>query len=620
MSTTSARFMAFSQPTLGVASKLHHRLPLIIGATGHRDLRDQDILELERIVGAVFDQIASAYLRDDGATPIVVLSSLAEGADQLVARVALDHGAILVAPLPMPVDEYRRDYQPGSASDAVHEFDRLLARAVAAPVMPFVEGNTIELVRADAERRALQYREAGFFVVRHCQILLSLWDGDEGDVKTGGTAEIMRLQGEKAPLSSAESVRASIDGSELRPLITIMTPRRKSPPGSVAITLNPWGRALTSGSTRTPAAERDSNAWRMFETWIRLTTAFNAESSRIFSSNEGRAKIEQSVAELFCDPSAPGLAESARACSSADASLWRGVYAIAEILAQENQNSFTRVWRWLFILAFLMVATLGVLVDAHQSSNIYALEFYQTLVMCSIALYWFADRRQFQSRFLDYRALAEFARVAIFWRIARIDTRVSDIYPLCQPPELSWIKISLRSLECFDSGNAFAFEALDELRYRVCRNFWVDGQRKYFRRSGRIHERTATRRNHLSVALIAATVSATALLALADYFAFDWRRLVPFNGAAFVPFAIALLPALAATLKGQAEQLGRAALALQYDRMRTLYERTLAILPGSIDQIGSMTARKVLIELGREAMHETASWLSIFRQHPLRPF
>ena len=134
---------------------------------------------------------------------IVVLSSLAEGADQLVASVALERGAILIAPLPMPFEEYRKDFQFGLTPNALSEFDRLLARAAAAPEMPLLDGATIEALRDDARRRAMQYREAGLYIVRHCQILLALWDGDESDVKTGGTAEIVRRQREGAPLANA---------------------------------------------------------------------------------------------------------------------------------------------------------------------------------------------------------------------------------------------------------------------------------------------------------------------------------------------------------------------------------------------------------------------------------
>ena len=197
---TEAGLSAISCSALGDASGPRRRVPLVIGVTGHRDPRDEDIEELKRRVGEVFDGIARDYLTADGATPIVVLSSLAEGADQLVASVALERGAILIAPLPMPLEEYRKDFQLGLTPNALSEFDRLLARAAAAPEIPLLDGATIEALRDDARRRAMQYREAGLYIVRHCQILLALWDGDESDVKTGGTAEIVRRQREGRPL------------------------------------------------------------------------------------------------------------------------------------------------------------------------------------------------------------------------------------------------------------------------------------------------------------------------------------------------------------------------------------------------------------------------------------
>ena len=109
------------------------RLPLVIGVTGHRDLRDQDVPELERQVAAVIAGLRRDYLDDEPTTPIIVLSALAEGADRLVARVALANGARLIAPLPMPPDEYRRDFEPGLKPGNMAEFDQLLAQAVAAP-------------------------------------------------------------------------------------------------------------------------------------------------------------------------------------------------------------------------------------------------------------------------------------------------------------------------------------------------------------------------------------------------------------------------------------------------------------------------------------------------------
>ena len=257
---TEAEPRAISCRALGDAA---HRVPLVIGVTGHRDPRDEDIEELKRRIRQVFDGIANDYLTADGATPVIVLSSLAKGADQLVASVALERGAILIAALPMPLEEYRKDFDFGLAPDVLSEFDRLLARAAAAPEMPLLDGATLEAVHDDAGRRAMQYREAGLYIVRHCQILLALWDGDESDIKTGGTAEIVRRQHEGAPLANAASVRACIDGTEIGPIVTIVTPRRNSSSESVKIATKPWGRALAAS-----ASDSDAKLWRDFETRI----------------------------------------------------------------------------------------------------------------------------------------------------------------------------------------------------------------------------------------------------------------------------------------------------------------------------------------------------------------
>ena len=80
-------------------------VPLLLGVVGHRRLPDPPD-ELRRVVRGVLDGFRSRY----ASTPIVLLSALAEGADRLVAREALDAGFSLVVPLPMPREEYEKDF------------------------------------------------------------------------------------------------------------------------------------------------------------------------------------------------------------------------------------------------------------------------------------------------------------------------------------------------------------------------------------------------------------------------------------------------------------------------------------------------------------------------------
>src|SRR5512133_1155708 len=99
-------------------------LPIVVGATGHRTLLEGSEAMLEERVASVFADLGKNYPR----SPLIVLSPLAEGADRLVARVGLEHGARLVVPLPFELAIYEQDFTaPGSKE----EFETLVSQAAA---------------------------------------------------------------------------------------------------------------------------------------------------------------------------------------------------------------------------------------------------------------------------------------------------------------------------------------------------------------------------------------------------------------------------------------------------------------------------------------------------------
>src|SRR5258708_13261016 len=83
------------------------RAPLVIGVTGHRDLLAEDLEPLENKVRESLRSLQTQY----PSTPIILLSPLAEGADRLAARVALEIGARLIVPLPMARSAYEQDFK-----------------------------------------------------------------------------------------------------------------------------------------------------------------------------------------------------------------------------------------------------------------------------------------------------------------------------------------------------------------------------------------------------------------------------------------------------------------------------------------------------------------------------
>ena len=81
-------------------------IPLVVGVTSHRDIALADIEPVREKVRAFFAQLQE----DFPGLPLLVLSALAEGGDQLVAEEALGVGARLVAPLPLPPELYVDDF------------------------------------------------------------------------------------------------------------------------------------------------------------------------------------------------------------------------------------------------------------------------------------------------------------------------------------------------------------------------------------------------------------------------------------------------------------------------------------------------------------------------------
>ncbi len=121
------------EPSAAPASHQKGPLPLVLGITGHRDLRKEDDGHLRKSVRAVFDELAGEYPH----TPMQLISGLAEGADRLVAEVALERGIALIACLPMEKTAYLADF---ADEESRREFDALLAKAARVIELPWDGG------------------------------------------------------------------------------------------------------------------------------------------------------------------------------------------------------------------------------------------------------------------------------------------------------------------------------------------------------------------------------------------------------------------------------------------------------------------------------------------------
>ena len=267
---------------------------LWIGVTGHRTLGDIERLaeEIELVLARIRAMAPSAP-----ATPVRlgIVSPLAEGADRLVARAVLrDQEAALEAALPLPPDEYAKDFETEASRQ---EFSSLLDRARLVTIMP------------PAGTREEAYAQVGHYVVDRCDVLVALWDGlpPRG---VGGTADTVAHARER--------------GVPLFLVDTNLGPTR--------------GRHEEAGDG---LSERD---FREFDAFNRARLPPEAVATEVQCLTEHLLKCGSEV----------GLDEAVVRPYLA----WSVPYLVrADLLAQRHQRQYLRLGNLLFGTAFLAVAT-----------------------------------------------------------------------------------------------------------------------------------------------------------------------------------------------------------------------------------------------------------------------
>lgn len=149
---------------------------VILGVTGHRLLAQAG-------TEACVQQELLALKRFEPGVRFRVVTSLAEGADRLIAKAACETlGADLIAVLPMPAAAFENDFE---SERSVRDFRNLLRSAAKVVVAPML--STGRAWRSSGEERNHQYAWATAYVARSADILIALWDGKPAR-GTGGTA------------------------------------------------------------------------------------------------------------------------------------------------------------------------------------------------------------------------------------------------------------------------------------------------------------------------------------------------------------------------------------------------------------------------------------------------
>ncbi len=218
--------------------------------------------------------------------PLLLLSPLAEGADSLVADVAFDLGLRVVAPLPLPVELYRDDFVD---PETLAQFDAHLARTEVL-ILPLYRDDVLGCPETPGPARDRQYAEAGFFISKHCHVLLALWDGRD-QTSLGGTSHVVRfhLNGEMPGQLEQRPAALNLLGMDENTLVRhIPVARHVSPEKD-----NTDARWLTARAGVIP----DDAVPEAFDRMFRNQADFNADIGKYAETIDGERALDKSGAD-----------------------------------------------------------------------------------------------------------------------------------------------------------------------------------------------------------------------------------------------------------------------------------------------------------------------------------
>jgi hypothetical protein len=562
---------------------------LCVAVSAHRDLVAGERSAIESRVESCLRELAEAF----PGLPLTLLSPLAEGGDQLAARVALQLGVPVLAVLPMEQGEYERDFASAASLD---EFHRLLGQAEDIISLPIAPGN--EAPPRSEGARQIQYAQVGVFLSNHCQVLLALWDGKAGD-RLGGTGQVVRFHLTAVmPGFEADSSPSSLLADDENDLVYHVVCSRARPDGGPAPGLvagdAAWFSSRDDGA-RSPTLPDDyrvllDRLQKFARDWRDKEEIVGRYSSGLL----GRAPD----LEL---PSGVALTNEQ--------------FRAADALAVHYQRRVHGSLRAVHSLAVLMGVVL--LVYSEFDGPNYMVLAFLGLFFAGVALHVTGEAREWHRKYLDYRALAEGLRVQLYWNLSGVvDARSAefayDSFLQQQDVDLGWIRHVMRQ------------GSLSRRRGRAPPEGWVDwvvdewvgsaesfgpeqGQLAYYARKETQNAARYRRTSLLGRVCLWSGIGIAILLFFTGLAGVsEWRS--------SMLVLMGVLPLIAGVWDAYAHKRAEKELIKQYAFMSRVFRKARKLLDSSSDVA---FRRRVLKALGQAALDEGAEWLLMHRERPL---
>ena len=599
----------------------------VVGVTGHMDLGDEEAGRLKKLVTNFFkalqgDEEHRDLLPEDFPalthTPIVVLSSLAPGADTIVAEAALDLQLEVRAPLPFPKEIYssstsfRERNAPNSPSSLlkVKKYKELLQR-ILNQKQRTAEGDKVWMVRlpedeqglpstqaltdeasgrscknmhGNAQQRRRRYEASGEYVALHCNILLALWDRSAEKSGKGGSSDTAVGKVEDfvpGVLPKATGFTWNQTGAVVQFPCRRISNTTGAPPGKefekkggkppvnwlypgdlqhlVPSLENRWNRREDKERRRDHCKSKVVEGARHLNDFNRLA----ASHGEICDDGQSE-KTEQNEAGKVLSPAYDFFLPETKAALDLIGQVRRRAANATGELSGKTENLIGYFFLMAFISAFTQHFWAHFPFDWPSIQGLLAFA-----TICIVIRAWCVHKKHkhgnHEQHDHDWRVFAEALRVQLFWAAAGIDRSVAASYMQRQRAELDWIRRAVSSLAMpyYRWNDWFAgLSPGDQITtLETVRKMWLEAQKKYFINSADKHDHQQHAYETLAWLLVSAALVAMAFAELGRHKDFCWLlQKVPAIGQIFLWVVLvfwlagAVLLSVGAKLAGVAER------------------------------------------------------------------
>lgn len=548
-------------------------VPVVVAVSGHRHFPAEDIPRIEQSVIAAMMDLQSRCPH----SPVWLLSGLAEGADRIAARCALELGWQVHAVIPQSLQAYESSM---SSTEALDEFRMLLSRCESIRILPVSSADQM-------------YLDIAAYLCQQGQWLIAVWDGKPSQ-GPGGTGDVVRLF-ERGVVVEVGTL------PDTGPVIHIQARRSvdELPAEDVGRLRYRWPKPLNldEGSTGP-------------DQWHRVLARiddFNLLAADCLATEfEALEQHRRDLVGSQPDEGSPG----------ADAVRVSWIYAVADRLSLKFQARRMRTFFWM--LCWSLLAIVAEQLYSGPLNNLHALV--ATIICAALAVFPELARRlsRFWGRggeeaaYLDCRALAEACRVQYFWRLNAIPDASADVFLSEQRDELEWIRQALRSA---DVGESIPV-SVSAKQCQFTLTHWIAEQRRFFIGDAEHNSRSARnfRKAHQFDRIVTLLFSLVLLL-LSLAVILHMLSMTQWLSSVQMGWGVAL--GAAATVKLYQRTLAHHENARRYARMGLATKVAEITLGEELSSEPDLhKCQKILRSYGHAALRENEHWLMLLRSRP----